>query len=158
MLNSFAGGLFLATSICAAVYYSTDQEEGPEEPKESDSKTLTVTEMKAELEASDYVVYTSEEYNQKLDEVKQATLAEVENKEEEQPAENGDKVKEVVFYVTQGMTSIDVGKILVETDIIENANQFSKEVENKGVQNRLRPGMYKVNSEMTVDQIIDTVF
>ena len=60
--------------------------------------------------------------------------------------------------VSSGMTSIDVGYILKQGKIIESATQFFIEIEKRGVDNKLSPGVYEVDSEMTIDVIISTIF
>lgn len=67
-------------------------------------------------------------------------------------------VTKVVLYVTQGMTSIDVGNMLKQANMIPNAFTFSKDVEKRGLENHLRPGIFVVDSEMTYDQVILTIF
>ena len=56
------------------------------------------------------------------------------------------------------MTSIDVGKVLQKTKIIESGSDFSKEVEKRKLESELRPGTYKVESDMTMDEVIKAIF
>ena len=56
------------------------------------------------------------------------------------------------------MTSIDVGDVLKQTGIIDDSFAFSKEVENRGLSSGLKPGIYEVNSEMSLDEIIAAIF
>ena len=56
------------------------------------------------------------------------------------------------------MTSIDVGDILKQTGIIDDSFAFSKEVENRGLSSGLKPGIYEVNSEMSLDELIAAIF
>lgn len=156
-LRSFAAGILLATTVCGTVYFSNNSDEKPKTPVQTTEKepaaprSLSDEEMKVQLESSGYVVQTKDEYDKKIEETKNAV-------QKEQPAEESKDVNQVIFFVTEGMTSIDVGKILVEAKITDNANKFSQRVEKKGVQNRLRPGVYKVDSKMSVDEIISSVF
>jgi hypothetical protein len=56
------------------------------------------------------------------------------------------------------MTSIDVGNILVRANLVPNAFTFSKDIEKKGLENKLRPGVFVVDSQMSYDQVISTIF
>ncbi|MBM7716879.1 endolytic transglycosylase MltG [Siminovitchia sp. FSL H7-0308] len=157
-LSSFAAGIFLATAISSAAYFTigTEASKAPAQTKEdkSDSASKPSDEkMKAELESSGYVVQTTEEYNKSLQKAKKAAQEEIASNEPQKEV-----VNEVIINVTDGMTSIDVGRMLEQAKIVENAFQFTKEVEKKGVENRLRPGTYKITSEMTPDQVISTIF
>ncbi|MFC4322950.1 hypothetical protein [Litchfieldia salsa] len=152
-LSSFAAGIVVATSIVATVYYldsNTNAVSGTEdESKPSES------EMKKSLTEAGYVIHTEEEWNEQIAEAE----ADTSDKQETDPEE----IKETVIYrtmltVSTGMTSIDVGDALVKANVIENAMDFFNEVEQRGLANKLRPGTYEVDSEMTVDEIISTIF
>ena len=57
------------------------------------------------------------------------------------------------------MTSIDVGKELRKALIIDISGfEFSKEVEKRKLESDLRPGTYKVDSDMTMDEVIEAIF
>jgi hypothetical protein len=56
------------------------------------------------------------------------------------------------------MTSIDVGRVLENAKIIPNAFNFSKDIEKKGLEKKLRPGTFVVDSGMSYDQIVATIF
>ena len=56
------------------------------------------------------------------------------------------------------MTSIDVGKMLEKAKIVPDDFKFSRDVEKKGVEKNLRPGTFTVDTEMTYDQVIATIF
>lgn len=167
-LSSFAAGILLATSISGAVYFSTKSEaaapvvqkkEPQTEAKQTDAakpeseeapkkQELTEEEMKNKLESAGYMVQKTEEFEKQMEEVKKES-------EKEKTA----KTKQVVvFQVSKGMTSIDVGKILEKAKLVDDDFKFSQDVEKKGVANRLKPGMYKVDSEMTKDELISAIF
>ena len=63
-----------------------------------------------------------------------------------------------MISVSSGMTSIDVGDVLKQTEIIDDSFAFSKEVENRGLSSGLKPGIYEVNSEMSLDELIAAIF
>ncbi|MDF0728534.1 hypothetical protein PY093_18020 [Cytobacillus sp. S13-E01] len=152
IIISFAAGLILAASVSGAVFYA--------EPNKGTRQTDATTEIPSEEEMKDllasagYVIHTEEEWKEQL-----ATVEAVETKEEAVK----DVKKETVIYrtmltVSQGMTSIDVGRALQQANIIDNALDFFKEVEKRGLANDLRPGTYEIDSEMTLDKIMSTVF
>lgn len=160
-MAGFAAGIFLATVICSAAYFTvgTEASKSPvqtTEKKKEESKIIKPSneEMKAELESSGFIVQTTEEYDKSMEEAKKAA------QQEEKADKDKDKevVNTVIINVTKGMTSIDVGKMLEKAKLVDDGFKFSKDVEKKGVENRLRPGLYKVDSEMTHDEMIAAIF
>lgn len=161
VVSSFAAGILLASSICGAVYFSEDPvvTKAAAKPTKTEQKTVvqpTEAEMKDMLLAAGYVVQPKAEYDQTLDEAKKAatTAANAAN------ANNNSKkiAYRAVITVTQGMTSIDVGKMLEKAKIVPDDFKFSQDVEKKGVEKNLRPGTFTVDTEMTYDQVIATIF
>ncbi|MCM3115678.1 endolytic transglycosylase MltG [Neobacillus sp. MER 74] len=160
VVSSFAAGILLATTICGAVYFSEDPvvTKATAKPAKTEQKTVaqpTETEMKDKLLAAGYVVQPKAEYDKTLEAAKKAASASTAS-----TATNGTQkiAYRSVISVTQGMTSIDVGKMLVKAKIVPDAFKFSKDVEKKGVEKNLRPGTFVVDTEMTYDQIIATIF
>jgi beta-N-acetylglucosaminidase len=144
-MSSFAAGIIVATTVLGAAYYisSPKVEMQKERPSEE--------EMKSVLSESGYVIVTEEEWKAvQHEDTKQSESAQV----KEQPQ----VVQTTVLNVTTGMTSIDVGKVLVQAGIIDNAMTFFKEVEKRELASKLRPGTYEINSEMTMDEVIASVF
>ena len=47
---------------------------------------------------------------------------------------------------------------LVQAKIIDNAMTFFKEVEKRGLENDLRPGTFELDSNMSLDDAIKTIF
>ncbi|MEH7743674.1 aminodeoxychorismate lyase [Neobacillus drentensis] len=155
VVSSFAAGILLATTICGAVYFTDDPvvTKAAAKPTKTEQKTVvqpTETEMKDKLLAAGYVVQPKAEYDQTLEAAKKAAST----------AANGSQkiAYRSVITVTQGMTSIDVGKMLEKAKIVPDDFKFSKDVEKKGVEKNLRPGTFVVDTEMTYDQIIATIF
>lgn len=146
-IRSFAGGIIVAASVCAAAYFFGPSEAASEQKIEKPS----VNEMKKMLTSEGYVIHTEEEWREQL-----AAVAPPEDKEEV-------VTKETVIYhtmlsVSQGMTSIDVGQALERAKIIDSAMGFFNEVEKRGLSKDLRPGTYEIESGMTLDEIISTIF
>jgi hypothetical protein len=151
-MRSFAGGLIVAASICGAVYFLGPSEEKSIDTAE-DKEIVSVDEMKSLLSAEGYVIHTEEEWNEQI------TAAKTDNKGNKEQEEIVEKVVySTMLSVSSGMTSIDVGRALEQTNIIDNAFAFSKEIEKRGLSNELRPGMFEIQSEMSLDEIISVIF
>lgn len=152
LLSSFAAGILISTSISAIVYFSDDSNNQKVSAKTSEKVQLNETEMKDKLVAKGYVVQTKDELEKTLQAAKSS---------ETTPVDSEDKAKtvtQVVVNVADGMTSIDVGNVLVQAKLIPDAFAFTKDIESRGLQNALRPGSFVVNSGMSYDQIIATIF
>ena len=148
LLSSFAAGILLTTSICSVVYLTNDHVS--KNTKVTD-KTITVQpsvkEMEKKLVAKGYIVQKKADFDKKETTTKKAAT------------ENVKPSKTVVTVnVTEGMTSFDVGKMLIPTKIVSDAFEFSQIIEQRGLSNKLRPGTYVVDSEMTFDQVLSTIF
>lgn len=182
-MQSFAAGILAAASLMTVVYMF-----GPEDSTSTSNPKvkLSTNEMKTELTDDGYVIKTKKEWDTQVaalkaaeskaskaekaadkaekaadkstDKAKDAKKDEVDK--QEQPA--GEQTEKVVYrtvlFVASGMTSIDVGNALVQSKIIPNALEFSQEVERRGLANNLKPGMYEIQSGMTMDEIIGTIF
>ncbi|GHH99087.1 aminodeoxychorismate lyase [Neobacillus kokaensis] len=159
-LTNFAAGLLIATSISGAVYFFSDSGTSSKTQVKTVEKQTTVkedlseAEMKDKLTAAGYVVQTKEDYDKNIETAKA---------DGQKSAANDDGGQKVVYRavigVSQGMTSIDVGKMLVKAKVIKgSAFQFSQAVEKKKVENKLRPGTYTVDSAMTRDEVIAAIF
>lgn len=154
-LSSFAAGILIATAITGAVYFSGTGEAAnktTDKTKTTASTQLTEKQMKDKLESAGYIVQTKAEYDK--------NLADAKSSAQKSSATNHHTktVNRVVFKVTDGMTSIDVGRLLEKAKIVDDAFKFSKDVEKKGVENNLRPGTYVVDSTMSYNEVISTIF
>ncbi|WP_075981620.1 hypothetical protein [Bacillus massilinigeriensis] len=157
LIFSFAAGLFLSSTILGGFYLSEIE---ANTNNGTSVKIPTEKEMKDKLTSSGYVIHTKEEFNKVI-----ASVESEKNEKESSSKENKStsNAKEKIIYrtfltVSEGMTSIDVGKVLVRANIIDNAYAFSNRVEKKGLANNLRPGTYKIDSDMTADEVISIVF
>ncbi|MEK3887863.1 hypothetical protein [Bacillus sp. FSL K6-3431] len=148
-MRSFAVGLLVAAGVCGAVYFF-----GPSEATSTQTvEKPTEDEMKSLLTSKGYVIHTEDEWRDKV------AAAEAEKEKDD----TEEVVKETIIYrtmltVSSGMTSIDVGEALERAKIIDKKMKFYNEVEKRGLSTDLRPGTYEVDSEMTLDDIISTVF
>jgi hypothetical protein len=153
-IRSFAFGILIAAGVTGLVYFTAPNEANGN--KEHDTKKVVETaspeEMKKSLEDQGYIIHTTAEWNN-------VVSNSLEKEEEEQQTPGEEKViYRTMISVSSGMTSIDVGDVLKQTGIIDDSFAFSKEVENRGLSNGLKPGIYEVNSEMSLDEIIAAVF
>jgi hypothetical protein len=150
-MRSFAGGLIVAASVCGAIYFFAPSEATSTQTVSKPS----VDEMKSELTNQGYVIHTEEEWNETLGAEKTAS----EDVKDEPKTETKEKiVYRTIISVTSGMTSVDVGKALVQAKIINSGIYFYKEVEKRGLSNSLRPGVYEIDSDMTRDEIINIIY
>ena len=150
-MRSFAGGLIVAASVCSAIYFFAPSEATSTQTVSKPS----VDEMKSELTNQGYVIHTEEEWNETLAAEKTAS-EDVKNEPKTEPKEK--IVYRTIISVTSGMTSVDVGKALVQAKIINSGIYFYKEVEKRGLSNSLRPGVYEIDSDMTRDEIINIIY
>jgi len=153
-LRSFAGGLLVAATAMSAVYFFGPQSEASNSKKE-ETKVLSESEMKAELESKGFVVQTQTEWDQKLASTKKAPVQAQTPKTETAPKETAYRT---VVNISSGMTAVDVGTQLQRAKIVPSGFKFYKEVERRGVENKLRPGTYVVQSDMTTEEIIAVIF
>ncbi|ETI68939.1 hypothetical protein [Neobacillus vireti] len=159
LLSSFAAGILIATTISGIVYFSSTGDAPKTAAKISNNqKTVKVQtsekEMKQKLETKGYVVQSKAEYDKNMKAAK-ASVQKQAPADDKKPAK---EVTRVVVNVSDGMTSIDVGKSLEKAKLIPNGFNFSMDVEKKGLDKNLRPGTYVVDSEMSTDQMITTIF
>ncbi len=159
-LRIFALGLLLAATAIGGVYFFGPSE--AESTEKSDEKTvktekLTEDEMIEQLTAKGFVVQSKEAWDT------QVAAASAEAKEDEPEKKSKKKNEDDVVYrtilnVSMGMTSIDIGNALEEAKIIDDGMKFYKEVENRGLENELRPGTFQIESGMSMDEIISIIF
>jgi cell division protein YceG involved in septum cleavage len=157
LISSFAAGILITTTICSVVYFTDSGDTSKASAKTAENNNAVKAqpsekEMVKQLEDKGYVVVNKDDYDKTIKdegpaEQKQAT-----------PEEEKKEVTQVVVNVTEGMTSIDVGHQLVQGKLVQDAFTFSKDIEAKGLQNKLRPGAYTVNSGMSYDEVISTIF
>lgn len=155
LLTSFTAGILIATTITGAVYFSDNSEKATAKTSSSQAAEkvqLSEKEMKEKLEAAGFVVQTKDEYDKNQKGAKESGKEQTASEEDKKP------VTQVIVNVADGMTSIDVGNQLAQAQLIPDAFQFSKDVEARGLQNKLRPGTYNVDSGMSYDQLITAIF
>lgn len=164
VITSFAAGLLLSGAVCGAAYLSeqTSSDDKADKDVETNKVAAEMSEedMKNSLADSGYIILSNEEWERQL-----AVTAESEEEasEEEVAAQPEAEVKEVIIYrtivnVATGMTSIDVGNALAKGKIIDSGKTFFNEVEKRGLANKLKPGTYELDSDMTMDEVISIIF
>ncbi|MDQ0272474.1 hypothetical protein [Cytobacillus purgationiresistens] len=176
-MRSFAGGLIVAAVILGITYFlepnesknTEAAEKAPaEEPVETAKAGTSMNEedMKTSLQSAGFIIHTDDEWKEINDSLTEAENIKNENtklKDEAKKAEknkeaDGEIVYRTMLTVTSGMTSIDVGKALESAKIINKAMDFFNAVEKRKLENDLRPGTFEVDSDMSVNEIVDKVF
>jgi hypothetical protein len=156
-LRSLAAGILIATSLIGAVYLfgpSEAKSTGKEEP--SKVEKLSEDEMVKKLTSKGYVIHTEDQWNKQLKAMNEKQEEKAPDKKDEN--KDGKVIYKTMLTVSSGMTSIDVGNALEKANIINSGLDFYKEVEKRGLENDLRPGTFEVESGMTTDEIISTIF
>lgn len=156
-LRSFAAGLLIATTVIGSVYmFGPSEAESTGKVEAVKTEKLTEEEMVKQLTSNGFVIHTEDEWNKQLEAINEKQ----EEKEADKQDENtdGKVIFKTMLTVSSGMTSIDVGNALEKANIIKSGLDFYKEVENRGLENDLRPGTFEVESGMTTDEIISTIF
>ncbi|MFK9093504.1 aminodeoxychorismate lyase [Bacillus salipaludis] len=157
LLSSFAAGILISTTICGAVYLTDKGDASNGSAKTSEHQpTVTVSEkeMKNKLVTKGYIVQTKAEYDKNMKDAK----ASVEKQAPPEENKAAKTVTKLMVNVSEGMTSIDVGRMLEAAGIVPNAFNFSQDIEQKGIENKLRPGVFQVDSEMSYDQVVSAIF
>ena len=109
--------------------------------------------MVKKLTSEGYVIHTEDQWNKQL-----KAMNEKQEEKASDKKDDGKVVYKTMLTVSTGMTSIDVGNALEQANIIKNGLDFYKEVEKRGLENELRPGTFEVESGMSTDEIISTIF
>lgn len=148
LIRSFAAGLLLATVVSGSVYFLSSNDYS----NRNNKGDLSTEEMKTILTEDGYKVLTEVELAEQL------AAAQIEAEESQEQAATEKVVYRTMITVTSGMTSIDVGDALVSAKVIESRQQFVDLVEQKGIVQELRPGTFEVQSDMTLDQVIATIY
>lgn len=157
LLSSFAAGILITTTIFGAVYLANPNDQSKATVNTTENRSTvkpSEKEMKQKLESKGYVVQTKAEFDKNVNDAK-ASGQKPTTPDDGQSAKT---VTKVIVNVAEGMTSIDVGKALAQGSLVQDAFAFSQDIEQKGLENRLRPGVFVVDSEMTYDQMVSTIF
>lgn len=154
LINSFAAGILLSATICGIVYFSTNDKETERVKVEVPTKE----EMKSTLSEDGYVILTEKEWSEQIASAKKEAEANIKKQTNSKTTGDAKVVYRMVVHVSKGMTSIDVGKALAQGGIIKNARTFYKTVEKRGLESKLKPGVYKVDSSMSLNEIIKVIF
>lgn len=172
-VRAFSLGLLTASLILFIIYLVTDESTQAVEE-------LSVEELTEALEEKGYRTITEDEfisYSVYLDE-KQQEDKEADGKkdqkstkeekskekdqedaveEEEEQEEENEEPKTISFKVEPGFVSQDIGEILKDEDIIDDASEFVRYMEDNGYSSYIQIGTFKVNSDMTLKEIAETL-
>ncbi|MED1605432.1 hypothetical protein P4U90_08805 [Cytobacillus kochii] len=175
-MRSFAGGLIVAAVILGITYFLSPAEskqteaaepkatEEVDQPAEATKEELSTEEMEEALQSQGFIIHSEEEWNNINKDMKDIASVKEENEKlkkqlnDAKENENEKAVYRTMLTVTSGMTSIDVGNALESAKIIKNGKDFFDAVEEKGLENDLRPGTFEVNSDMSMNELVNKVF
>ncbi|GAA0345656.1 hypothetical protein GCM10008967_40100 [Bacillus carboniphilus] len=161
-IQGFAIGMFLTAVVLSLVYQMT-----------SDSNEVEVDDAVATLEKNEYIVLSAnewEEIQQKLS-TKETEQKETEAPQEEQanPGTDTDSAeqdevnnetepkKTYSLVIKPGMSSSEVGYLLEENGIVEDARAFNKYIVDRKLEGYIQIGTHTVTSDMSFDVIADTI-
>lgn len=149
-LRGFAAGLIIATFILSYVYYFQSD-------KTDASQNDVITEADIENYAleNDLVVLTEEEFKN-LNEKEEPKEEKKEDKKKEEPKEE-EKVINVNFEITPGMSTDDVASKLQKSKLISKKSDFTNYIKKNKLESGIKAESYKLNSEMTVEEIAKIV-
>ncbi|MBO0996102.1 hypothetical protein [Bacillus sp. SD088] len=151
-MRSFAFGLIIAACLCGVAYYSTNDETSAKEVEKP-----SVEDMKKTLVSEGYVIHTEEEWHEQLA-ATEKTKDDEKAEEEPKEAEKEKIVYRSTIIVSDGMTSIDVGRALEKAKIVKDPMDFVNEVEKQKLEKKLKPGSYEVDSNMKLKDAISVIF
>ncbi|WP_342489067.1 hypothetical protein MKX67_06915 [Cytobacillus sp. FSL W7-1323] len=175
-MRSFAGGLIVAAVILGITYFLSPAEskqteaaepkatEEVDQPAEATKEELSTEEMEKALQSQGFIIHSEEEWDNINKDMKDIASVKEENEKlkkqlnDAKENENEKAVYRTMLTVTSGMTSIDVGNALESAKIIKNGKDFFDAVEKKGLENDLRPGTFEVNSDMSMNELVNKVF
>ncbi|OZI13075.1 hypothetical protein CEW92_03270 [Bacillaceae bacterium SAS-127] len=161
--RAFAAGLF--TASLALLFYS----------QTTASPETTDKELINKLEKKDYVVLSTEEYNQqqktvdqlqkKMDNLSKASentgqskkklddLSKTTEAKEKTVANEKSNESYYTLQITPGMASSDIGETLEKAGIIKSATEFNSFLTKNDYAKKIQVGEYKLYSSMTMKQI-----
>ncbi|MFC0558093.1 hypothetical protein [Halalkalibacter alkalisediminis] len=145
-LQTFAGGLFLATAVLEATFYLNQNDTSFEAEKEP----LTIKEMKVKMVNHGLAVLPEEELRSLRED-------QIPENQDTQVEELQNTVYILFLEIHSGMSSYDIADRLVSGHIIQDRNQFLHTVEQLGLSTSLKIGLYELSSDMSIEEIIQTI-
>lgn len=76
------------------------------------------------------------------------------NESPETPSNENTVSTEVQVTIPDGSLPNDIGKILEESGVIENSNEFVNKAVELGLDTKLRSGSYSLNTNQTIEEIV----
>lgn len=146
-IQAFAGGIILATSVLAAVFYLTDEDQAA---AVKENKTVTEQDVNNYLDSKKMVSVNRDEYQKLLDSKKSLN-------DDSSSDTKTDKVKTYKLTIKDGMSTADVSAILEKEGIISSAQDFNDYVIDAGYHKEIRAGEFKVKSDMSFKKIVKTL-
>lgn len=175
VLRYFSLGLFIASLVIFVFFYYFNE-------PEINAKDFTTEELIELIEDKDYRVITEKEYisytvnadADKKDKEKKAKEKEKEKKakekkekkekekkakekKEKEEKKKKDEVQKYTLTIKNGMSSQDVSKLLSENKIIKDANKFSAYLQKNNYSQKLKPGKFKLKSDMSEKELAKAI-
>ncbi len=121
-----------------------------------DDTTIQITDSATSLDKINSLPINNENTT-----VSEANVTEVTEVKTEENTEANVKAstenKEITFVVNSGSTGYQIAKDLKSKGIITNINDFIKRLDELKLANKLRTGEFKLNTNMNLDDIINTL-
>ncbi|MGO4887175.1 hypothetical protein ACJ2A9_05400 [Anaerobacillus sp. MEB173] len=155
-LRGFAGGLFVATSVMAYMYYfhsddveTVSETEAVHSPEATDDLNDLLSNY---LEEQHLVAITEEEYNTLLQ-----SIQEQETNAANDEANQKEIIYQVFLNISPGMSSGQVASYLEKAQIIESRSDFQRYLEKNKLTQAIKPGDYTFTSDMSFSEIADRI-
>lgn len=150
-LRGFAAGLIIATFILSYVYYfQSDRTDA------SQNDTITESDIENYALEHDLVILTEEEFKN-LNVEKEQTKEDKKKEDKKEEPKEEEKVVKVNFEISPGMSTDDVASKLHESKLIKKKSDFTNYIKKNKLESAIKAESYKLNSEMTVEEIAKIV-
>ncbi len=97
------------------------------------------------------------EAKEKKKKEKEAKEKKANEKKEKEEKKKKDDVQNYTLTIKNGMSSQDVSKLLYEKKIIKDANKFSAYLQKNDYSQKLKPGKFKLKSDMSEKEIAKAI-
>ncbi|MFC0522604.1 endolytic transglycosylase MltG [Pontibacillus salicampi] len=150
-IRAFAFGLCTATALLAFTYYETQEGSASSTPTEEDARQV--------LKQEGYHILSTKDYKELEEAAKQAQKKQDDNQEtNSEKSESGNKKN--IFYsltIDKGISSSEISKKLMETNIIEDEEAFNQYLQMNDYSRFIQVGTYEVHNNMSYKQIAKTI-
>lgn len=155
-LRGFAGGLIVATFILSYVYYF--------QADKTDGQEITKADLENYALENQLIILTENEFNQlketkekvKKEEAKETKTNESNNEKNNAKQKDESKPKEkktIKVTIKPGMSTSEVATQLQKLKLISSKSEFTNYIKKKKLESSIKAGSYKLNNDMTVEEI-----